>query len=99
MHQLIYCFITDECPDCYAAFARPKEMNEAYKWVMGTFWIIASITGIVGNTLVFYFFHKNREPGAFRHLNNVVMNLAVADFLYSICAAPLLLLRLFWGKT
>ena len=74
------------------------DKEAVWGWVLVIFCIIASLIGIVGNGLVFYFATKNRGVGAFRHLNNVVKNLAIADFLYCICAAPLLLVRWFWGK-
>lgn len=51
---------------------------------------IASLIGLIGNAVVAYFSTKSGERGAFRHLNNVVKNLAITDFLYSLFGVPLM---------
>ena len=73
-------------------------MDDVHLWVLITVGTIACIIGIAGNGLVIYFANKRREAGAFRHLNKAVRNLAITDFLYSICAAPLAMVYWIWRK-
>ena len=73
-------------------------MNEVLLWILVTFCTTACIIGIAGNCLVFYFAYKDRKRRAFRHVNTVVRKLAIADFLYSTCAAPLEMRFFIWRK-
>ena len=58
--------------------------------------ILTSIIGIAGNGLVIYFAIQKTLDRKFRYLNKVVKQLAVADFLYSILAAPLQMV--YWAE-
>ena len=52
-------------------------------------WTLTCIIGIIGNCLVIYLASRKPKEDTFRHLNTVVRNLAVTDFLYSILGSPL----------
>ena len=52
---------------------------------------LLSIIGVIGNGLVIYVANRSPKQGALCHLNKVVRNLAVTDFLFNILATPLLI--------
>ena len=52
---------------------------------------LLSIIGMIGNGLVIYVANRSPKQGALRHLNKVVRNLAVTEFLFNILAAPLVM--------
>ena len=75
------------------------EIVEVLHWIIIAFCIVVCITGIVGNGLVVYFVIRKDETGAFRHINKIVRNLAITDFLYSLIGAPLLMVQWTWSKS
>ena len=75
------------------------EIVEVIHWIIIALCIVVCITGVVGNGLVVYFVVRKDETGAFRHINKVVRNLAITDFLLGLIGAPLLTVRWTWGKT
>ena len=70
--------------------------HEIFIWVSIAVCILTSAIGIAGNGLVIYFANQNTLDRKFRYLNKVVKQLAVADFLYSILAAPLQMV--YWAE-
>ena len=50
--------------------------------------IVICVVGTLGNGLVIYVACHKPKRGALRHLNKVVRNLAVTDFLFNIFGAP-----------
>ena len=57
-------------------------------WLMIATITIICVVGMLGNGLVIYVANKNPKAGALRHLNKVVRNLAVTDFLQNVLGAP-----------
>ena len=72
--------------------------SEAQTWVLMAITLLSGIMGIVGNGLVIYFSKTGHLAGTFRHLNKVVRNLAIADFLFSILAVPCQVAYWIYGK-
>ena len=60
-------------------------------WVFFVLFTLISIAGMIGNGLVIYVANRNPQRGALRHLNKVVRNLAITDFLFNVLAAPLIM--------
>ena len=52
---------------------------------------LLSIIGMIGNGLVIYVANRSPKQGVLYHLNKVVRNLALTEFLFNILAAPLLM--------
>ena len=59
---------------------------------------LLSIIGMIGNGLVIYVANRSPKGGALRHLNKVVRNLAITDFLYSVFGSPLTMVYWTWSK-
>ena len=85
-----------------------KGGSEIQRWVLFAITLLVGIMGIIGNGLVIYFSQSRRlarafsewalGARAFRHLNKVVRNLAITDFLFSIFAVPLQMTYWYLGK-
>ena len=67
-------------------------------WVLIAVWTLTCIAGIIGNSLVIYFASRKPKEDTFRHLNTVVRNLAITDFLYSVFGSPLTMVYWTWSK-
>ena len=76
---------------------------EIWFWLMIATVTIICIVGMLGNGLVIYVASKDRKTGGLRHLNKVVRNLAITDFLVNVLGAPGIMAYWiacwFWGKT
>ena len=73
-------------------------MSGVSLWLPNVLYAIIGIIGITGNGFVIYYAHKSRDTGLFRHLNKVVRNLAITDFLYGLCAIPAEITMSIWSK-
>ena len=71
---------------------------EIWNWALITICVIMCIFGIIGNGLAIYVSNRRPRAEAFRHLNKVVRDLAVTDFLFCIFGAPLILAYWTWSK-
>ena len=80
----------------YHVGSQKSQINEVLFWTTAAVSILISIFGVIANTLVIYFAHKEPPVGALHHLNNVVQNLAVSNILYGALATPLTLA--YWSK-
>ena len=59
---------------------------------------IAGIISVVGNGLVLYVSKMKNNTGRFKHVNFVVRNLALSDFLFGLVGTPCGILYWYWGK-
>lgn len=74
--------------------------DEELVWVWGLIPVSAliGIIAIVCNGLVIYFARRSPMIGTMRHLNKVVMHLAVSDLLVGTLGSPLQIISFKMGK-
>ena len=89
---------TSNATSCEEKSSGQTAGKEAQTWVLMALTLLSGIMGILGNGLVIYFSKTGHLAGTFRHLNKVVRNLAIADFLFSILAVPCQVAYWYFGK-
>ena len=75
------------------------QINEALFWTAAVVSSMIVIFGVIANILVIYFANQEPPSGTFRHLNKVVIHLAVSDLLNGVLANPFLLAYWKTGKS
>ena len=93
LHFIALCCIGEQILNIMAtmnitAHIENQKYFEIWFWLMIATITLICIVGILGNGLVIYVAYQKLKPGALRHLNKVVRNLAITDFLFNILAAP-----------
>ena len=72
---------------------------EALSWVLLAVGVLIGIIGAISNSLVVYFATYKSMTGTMRHLNKVVIYLALSDFLIGTLASPLQFVFFKMGET
>ena len=90
---------TSSCQGQGGSQAKVEDSSEMQLWALIAASMVIAIMGIIGNGAVIYFSTRGRLEGTFRHLNKVVRNLAITDFLFSILAVPLQIAYWYLGKS
>ena len=80
----------------YQDESETDQINEGLFWTTATICSLIAMFGMIANGIVLYFANQQPFIGALRHLNTVVIHLAVANFLYGLLGCPLSLL--YWKK-
>ena len=65
------------------------QINEGLFWTAALICSLIAVFGMIANGVVLYFVNKEPFAGALRHINTVVIHLAVANFLYGLLGCPL----------
>ena len=66
--------------------------DEIWFWFLMGMFMLISIIGMIGNGLVIYVANQNLKTGPIRHLNKVVRNLAITDFMWNILGVPVFMI-------
>lgn len=75
-----------------------NQKDEVWHWMLIAVFVLICAIGAIGNGLVIYVVTQKPKRGPFRHLNKVVRNLGITDFLFALVAAPLVIVYWTWCK-
>ena len=64
------------------------EENKGVIWLFGAIYIVVALVAIIGNGLVLYAAHSNRNLGRLRNFDGAIKSLAIADMLFGLVGIP-----------
>ena len=64
------------------------EENKGVIWLFGGVYILVAAVSIIGNGLVLYSAHRNRNLGRLRYFDGAIKSLAIADMLFGLVGIP-----------
>lgn len=64
------------------------EENKEIIWLFGGIYILVALVAIIGNGLVLYAAHSNRNLGRLRNFDGAIKSLAIADMLFGLVGIP-----------
>ena len=64
------------------------EENKGVIWLFGAVYMLVALVAIIGNGLVLFAAHSNRNLGRLRNFDGAIKSLAIADMLFGLVGIP-----------
>ena len=73
------------------------DKNIALFWIDTVFCLCVALAAIIGNVLVLFAAHGNKNSGPLRYLDNGIKSLAITDMLFGLIGIPLIIFCYYIG--